>query len=781
MDQAARKTREVGSEAQKLAQKAEGFRLLGQAGVAVGVAILGVGAAALKTGVAYNTLQQSSRKALTTMLGSADAAKQQMDVFDEFVRKSPYAKQTFLAAQQQMIAFGIATKNVIPYLDAVQNAVAAAGGGNAELAGIVAIMSKIQSSAKITAVDLMQFGNYGVNAAELIGISMGKTGAQIREEITNGSIDAETALDALTKGMAVRFAGASAGLKETFAGSTDRMKAAWRDFSAELAKPLVNPNGGGALIDLLNWTADMLRGFIALPEPVKIVTSVLTGLIGVVALAGGTALLAVPKIAAFRAGLEALNIQGGVTKAALSGLSKVLLNPWTLAAVAAIAVIGKLIDEHAKYEARVEDLTTTLDANTGAITANTRASVAKSLQDQGAYENAKRMGLSIETLTDAAMGQADAMDEVRAKTLKYNSEHVVGETVARQFGQSIVDNVLSSVGREADAIDGAKDAHKNLSEAQKTGVQVTKDAANAYLDASSKANELVDTLGKLVDKINEANGVGQDAITSNNAYHQALADVDKQIENVRKGVEGYGSGLDAATEAGRKNSEMLVTLAKKGQDSAKAQFDLDHNTENYIANLQAGRDAVLQRAKDLGATDEQIRFLSDHIVAMPDEKTIKIVADTAAAANAFDRFIADITSRRPTLYIQGKVLSPGQVAYNYQGGMYERGVKAFASGGFASGIYKGVDGGIHKFAEKEAGVPWETYISGRASDRERNIGLWEETGRRLGAMQSAPPRYASPVGAGVPVAGATVNVTTYTQQTGKQIAADVARELRWAQ
>src|SRR3546814_5745249 len=69
------------------------------------------------------------------------------------------------------------------------------------------------------------------------------------------------------------------------------------------------------------------------------------------------------------------------------------------------------------------------------------------------------------------------------------------------------------------------------------------------------------------------------------------------------------------------------------------------------------------------------------------------------------------------------------------------GIEEYANGGFPTGIYKGVPGGIHKFAEPETG--WEAYISGKPDQRQRNIGLWQETGRRLGvesqAAASTPP------------------------------------------
>ncbi|KEP75770.1 hypothetical protein HR12_23465 [Microbacterium sp. SUBG005] len=51
------------------------------------------------------------------------------------------------------------------------------------------------------------------------------------------------------------------------------------------------------------------------------------------------------------------------------------------------------------------------------------------------------------------------------------------------------------------------------------------------------------------------------------------------------------------------------------------------------------------------------------------------------------------------------------------------------------GIYAGRAGSIHKFAEPE--TVWEAYISGKPDQRERNVGIWQETGRRLG-VQAAP-------------------------------------------
>ena len=400
-----------------------------------------VGVAVAKTGIEYNTLQQKSRAALTTMLGSAQAANAQMDKLDEFARKSPFSKATFISAQQQMLAFGIETKKVIPYLDALQNAVAASGGSNADIAGLVATMSKIKSSAKITATDLMEFGNRGVDAAGLIGKAMGKTGAQIREEITAGSLDADAALDALAKGMSERFDGAAANVKNTFEGAMDRVRAAWRDVSADLTKPFVNPNGGGMLVDLMNTIADLMRAFQKLPEPVKLASGAAASAIGAFALIGGTAILAVPKVLEFRNAMQALNITmgrvglvGGIAGAAIAAL---------------VVVVAAVAQAQADAEAKAKGYADALDAGGDAARrlAQANLQVSKTLLgiDFGnAYDNAEKLGISLDTVTDAALGNESAMKKVNAVLDVATGGGAEAQAMADELGISLLE--LSQAG-----------------------------------------------------------------------------------------------------------------------------------------------------------------------------------------------------------------------------------------------------------------------------------------------------------------------------------------------
>ena len=236
-------------------------RVAGAALGTVAVATAGLGAKALKAGYDYNTLGQRANAAFRTLLGSQSEATKFMGEIAEFASSSPFPRQAFIEGAQIMKAFGYETEKIIPTLGAVQDAVAASGGSAQQLSEVTFVLAQIQSAGKITAADLMQLGQRGVNAAELIGSQMGKTAAQVKEDISAGALDAGDALDMLAAGMEERFGGAADNVKATWLGATDRVKGAMRDIGSAWVEPFVGFEGGGAAVGWANTVADVFRAF----------------------------------------------------------------------------------------------------------------------------------------------------------------------------------------------------------------------------------------------------------------------------------------------------------------------------------------------------------------------------------------------------------------------------------------------------------------------------------------------------------------------------------------
>lgn len=222
-----------------------------------GFAALGVNIA--KTGIEYNTLEQTSRAAFKTILGSTEAANKMMDDLMAFAKQSPFPRQAFIEATRQMLGFGFAAKDVIPTLGIIEDAVAAMGGGAEEISTIVDVFSKIQSQGKVMSDDLNRLSAVGINGFEMLADAAGVSVDDIRKAIETGSVDAETAIAGLTAGMEENFAGAAEGVKSTWTGATDSLSAAWRDFSSLLVSPFIDPRGGGLAIEWANNLADGIR------------------------------------------------------------------------------------------------------------------------------------------------------------------------------------------------------------------------------------------------------------------------------------------------------------------------------------------------------------------------------------------------------------------------------------------------------------------------------------------------------------------------------------------
>lgn len=488
---------------------------------------------------------------------------------------------------------------------------------------------------------------------------------------------------------------------------------------------------GEVLLPAVGAAADAVAGFADfmgnLPAPVMAAITIGTGLVGVLAFVGGTALLAVPKIAQFKVALEVLGISmrglsiaGG---AALGGLT------------ALIGIIGAVAAAQAEARMKAESYADALAQGTDA----TRNMIAQNLTAERSFlwlstgslaDHAETLGLSLRTVAEAVQGNRDAFEEVMDAITAAEQEGYkpMEDANLALYGAAV--RLRQGIEDEIGSLERAREILDQTNEITEENAETTSVAATAYLEAAREAEGLTRTLDELIDTVNEANGVGQDAITSNIRYREALAKVDETIAKAKAGTEGYSLTLDLNTREGQQNMKMLVDLAKEAQDAARKQYELDGNTDNYRKTLQNSRDTLIQRARDLGYTAEEAQNLADKIFSIPSATEWKMIADTRNAQATIDRFIYTNNGRRVNIIVDGVV--GRQVHGSSVIARADGGIEEYADGGFPTGIYRGRPGGIHKFAEPETG--WEAYISGKPSQRDRNIGLWVEAGRRLGVL-----------------------------------------------
>lgn len=400
-----------------------------------------------------------------------------------------------------------------------------------------------------------------------------------------------------------------------------------------------------ALRSLVQTVTGAVGLFSDLPEPIQ-QTAVYLGLAAAaVGLLGGAFLVATPRIVEFRATAAAAGFS-------LKGLS-LAAGGVTLGLTALIAIIASVSTAQAEARARAQAYADTLEKSTHRVTSATRDMAKEALaargsflwmEDKSAFDSAQKLGIDLGLVTDAAMGSSIAMEELDRQLTK------LGQSQAIYGGEAA--NIINAVKGEASSLEEAIQMARQKEQADRKSADGSKTAAQAYLEAADGAQELQDTLADLINTINEANGVGQDAITSNAAYREALAGIGEEVqrqkdayEELNGSLDGFSLSLDQTTVQGSANAAMLAEVAGKAQAAAEAQYQVDQATvgskqaaENYAATLADQRQKFIDSALAAGFNSDEVQTLADKVFALPDAKQIAILADTSQALRTIEDF-----------------------------------------------------------------------------------------------------------------------------------------------
>lgn len=434
-----------------------------------------------------------------------------------------------------------------------------------------------------------------------------------------------------------------------------------------------------------------------LPEPVQGIIAVMGAAVGSIALVAGTALNAVPKLADLKNSLETLKI---------SWRSLGLIGGGAIIALTAlVAVVGAVASAQAEARAKAEAYADTLAEGTHKVTGATREMAKEALSanqklwgmfDLGGdsvYDQATKLGVGLGTVTDAVVGNADALRELQALQKEITDSD--SETLMEKFGWGVADATMaeSRINAIVDAVKG-----ENLSieesirlaeqaaEADVTAADASQTAGEAYLQQAGAVDELNGSLTSLIDKIAESNGVSQDAVTANARWLGALEGIAEQAKE-------NGTSLDELTASGSANAAALVDVARAAQDAAEAQFEQDLATMSaddaaikYADTLAAQRQAFVDSAVAAGYNADEVNALADRIFQLPTEKEFKALVETAEAQSKLDRFITLNNGRRVKIHVD----TEGNQSFSVGG----KTVSAYSTGGPVRGPGTGTSDSI---------------------------------------------------------------------------------------
>lgn len=299
---------------------------------------------------------------------------------------------------------------------------------------------------------------------------------------------------------------------------------------------------------------------------------------------GGVALAAV--------GIAASGVASkvGLANTATGALIGSFAGPWGAAIGGAVGLLVDLGTHTKEQIVTTDDLTTTLNKQTGAITQNTRAYVAQSLQTHGVFDAARSAGVGLHTLTSAALGNATAIARVNTELDAYQLS-IRGDA---QAGGDFVD----AHNKILDAIEGTNSA---LGDARSKFSQVDRavgGVAHSFTIAKTNAEIFRDEVNRVTDTL---------------AHRSSLRDYQQALDDFAKSVKKNGETLDITSQKGRDNQAALDAIANSALALSQQLSASDRRTfltqarKDFVdatTKIKGSRQAAEQLANQLGLLDQ---------------------------------------------------------------------------------------------------------------------------------------------------------------------------------
>lgn len=623
--------------------------------------------------------------------------------------------------------------------------------------------SMLQSLTAPTQVGAKAMDEYGISMFDATGKFIGMQGAaQVLQDRLGGLTDAERTAalgrivgnEALGATNALMKAGAE-GVREWTAAvddqgyaaeqariRTDNLRGDIERLGGSIDTAFIQSGSGAnsVLRELAQGAEAVVDQIGQLPEPLLNATTLLTGASGLAALGvAGLGKLTVA-VASTKAAMQELNIStkaAGVSAAAIGGalaIGTYMLSQWAEAA--------------AESKQNTDDFKSTLDQTNGAVTRSTSVLIAQKVAQSDVGRVYANMGGDLGDLTQAVLGNADAIERVNTlldaqpkEKFLWTESDLAGVASVRDGVQGLSDDLARSqeeFEREKSAVDAVggsmsatQSALEQYSAAQQTGTATTEDYASALeelIDLQAKAAGVVMDLWSAQNQLEAAYDAATDALTDN------------------------GVTLDVTTEKGRANREALLSISSAGWDLIESMRANGATQAELQTQISATRERFVAAATAFGMSSDEANALADSMNLIPSAVNVQVNANTAAAAANLDDIWTKVTR------LDGKVVTTNvrtneTTVRTVVGGTGPTGNwAAQANGGVLDFFADGAENHVAQIAPAGAWRVWaepetggEGYIPLAPSKRERSEEIMSSIADRFGGqyIPSGSRRYDS--------------------------------------
>lgn len=399
------------------------------------------------------------------------------------------------------------------------------------------------------------------------------------------------------------------------------------------------------------------------------------------------------------------------------------LGPIGLVVAGVGALIGVMVGSAASTKdatAATMGYTAALQRDNGIIAENVRAHTAEQIAKSQAADAAKKLGINLETLTQAALGNKDAqgeltrvLDDYDAKAKDVNSTQLemgginVEQMRINKDVQASVKSVRDEIGNQNSALNQAVEYEKRFNEAKgQTGTTLDAQAGKLTMMAGMLGTNVAALAGaeeaerKTADQLaattlqmqlqNDAGGLLKmqlDLLAGKSlSFEQAQNSFERQLISTTQTIKSNGTALEGNSEAAVTNRGNLLQLVSSAQLSAEAFGTMTGSSEQARQKLIAQRQAIIDNAVANGQNRDAVTRYIDSIMKIPASvPPTKITVDTAFAEQQLAALtrnrevrINAIVTRSELPDLNGAASGSGRMGTYAQGGM----VNYLATGGF---------------------------------------------------------------------------------------------------
>lgn len=414
-----------------------------------------------------------------------------------------------------------------------------------------------------------------------------------------------------------------------------------KDAMIDIGAALLPAVQGGieAIRNLVTWFQD-------LPAPVRTAIAILGAVTAAVVVLGGAALIAVPKVLAFRESMRGLVDTGGKMAGGLGKFGLFMSGPWGAAIGLGITLLGAFGIASGGAQARQQELAdagkTVAEAikeQNGVINASVRAATAKAAAEEGLLGTARGLGIELASVTDAILGQGDAYDDLRGKLegiIKAGTERVNAGKAGTITNYSDEARAAQQLLAELDKLRGGKEeglqTEKDVAAATGASTDAIDEQSGANEGLAATAEEAADALNTMLESLDKLNGV---TLTHREAQRSLI----ESIAEANGVFAENGKTLDINTEQGRENAKALDGIAQSMNSAAEAAAREAESTGGaaaghaaLTASLTASRQNLFDTARQFFDTEEATWAYVDSVLAIPPEASTDVLTPGAVQA-----------------------------------------------------------------------------------------------------------------------------------------------------